>query len=100
MPAIANRLPRRPEHRQVVFPEPVLTIRPAQREHHALAQFACIHADGIGDEERAFVELENDGGVRSRVFVEVFAAERRPGKDLATPGNRGPLRIIGEALVA
>src|SRR5690349_6114556 len=89
-----------PEDGQVVFAEPVLTVRPAQREDHALAQRAHIDIDRIGDEERPFVELEHDRRVRRGILVEIFATESGPREHLSAAGDRCPLGCVGEAVVA
>src|SRR5207249_10536800 len=65
-----------------IFAEFVGGVDPAELQRHAVAEVAWLDADGIGDEERAFGQLERDDGVGRRILREVAAVERRPREHL------------------
>src|SRR5258705_4040434 len=90
----------RAEAVEVVLAECGGGVDPAELERHAVAEVAGLDVDGIGDEERAFGQLERDDGVGQRILREVAAVECRPREYLRLAAERGPREVVGQAAVA
>src|SRR6185503_18908667 len=88
------------EDGQVVLAELVRGVDPAELQRHALAEVAGLDVDGIGDEERAFGQLDRDDSVGRRILRKVAAAERRPREHLRLAAERGPREVVGQAAIA